>query len=643
MPVLVPHPPLVFDESGTPFSTLYGDVFRSRAGAWGEAREVFVEGCDLPHRWAQAVAGRPGASYTIVELGFGIGVNFLATLAAWREVAGTGPRLHYVSIEAHPLAAGDLGVALDRLGADAGDAGELLRQWPAALPGMHPLSFDAGQVTLTLCLGDAQAIVPRLRLAADAFFLDGFAPSRNPRIWEPGLIRSLARLARPGAALATWSTAGPVRDALAAAGFESERVAGHGTKRHRLRARYAPRWRSFAPPPEPPHWPSRSALVIGAGLAGAAVASGLARRGWQAAVLESAAAPCAGGSAQPLCGDHLHLSPDDNLLARLTRAALCWRAHDPAAPEREPLGKLLLDADDMAAAKREAMLSALRLPRSFAAGLSRSEASDVAGLALPRGGLWLPGCDAIDPQALVRAWLAEPGIVLRTGIRVASLQEGDDGWTARDVSGRTIVTGAIAILANAGDAVRLGGLDSVAVRRVRGQSTFVAGRHFAALRTVIGGDAFAAPFGDRILVGASFDDGESLEPSREVDLGNLARLGRMVGGDPLAWFHDSSSAPVGFRFATTDRMPAIGVLPDEAGALRDAEALLRNDRLPLPRARGLFGAFAFGSRGLLWATLAARVVPALADGDPMPLESDLLKAIDPARFVKRTLRRRRRA
>ncbi|RPH60403.1 MAG: FAD-dependent oxidoreductase, partial [Burkholderiales bacterium] len=412
---------------------------------------------------------------------------------------------------------------------------------------------------------------------------------------------------------------------------------------HRLRARYAPRWRSFPAPAGPPWWPARTALVVGAGLAGAAVAAGFARRGWQVTVLESAAAPCRGGSAQPLCADHLHLSPDDNPLARLTRAALSWRARDAAMPVGEPLGKLLVDADDGEAARRGAMLARLGLPASFARQLSRGEASDAAGLALPRGGLWLPACDALDPAALVRGWLGEARVALHAGSAVATLCPTDEGWSARDAAGRSIATGAIAILANAGDAVRAGSLGSFAMRRMRGQSTFVARSRIGALRAVLGGDAYAAPLGDRVLVGASFDDGESLDASREIDLANLARLARMIGGDPLDWFDGSSPASVGFRFAAIDRMPAIGALPDEPAALRDADTLLRNDRLPLPRARGLYGAFAFGSRGLLWATLAARVLPALADGDPLPLESDLLRAIDPGRFVKRMLRRRRRA
>src|SRR5690606_4065040 len=153
-----------------------------------------------------------------------------------------------------PLSAEDLRRAHETLGVDGVDARRLRAQWPAALPGLHVVHFDDTAITLTLGFGNAVKLVPQLRLAADAFFLDGFSPARNPQMWQPQLMRALARLARPGATLATWSAAAAVRDALHDAGFEVERIRGLGEKRHRTRARYAPRWRTFEPPPQPPQW-----------------------------------------------------------------------------------------------------------------------------------------------------------------------------------------------------------------------------------------------------------------------------------------------------------------------------------------------------------------------------------------------------
>jgi len=199
---------------------------------------------------------------------------------------------------------------------------------------------------------------------------------------------------------------------------------------------------------------------------------------------------------------------------------------------------------------------------------------------------------------------------------------------------------AVAVLANAGDAVRLGGLRSFPIRAMRGQSTWLARECVGPLRTSLSGGAWAVPAGERILIGASFDDDARMILSRAADLGNLDRLARMIGGDPQRWIAHARFASLGLRVATTDRLPAIGELPDEAAVAANAEALARNERIALPRADGLYGAFAFGSRGLLWASLAGALLPAMAEGEPMPLEADLLRTIDPARFVRRRLRQR---
>ncbi len=640
-----PHPPIAFDESGAPVSALYGDVFRSRSGARSEAREVFVDGCALPGRWR--ALSRPGACiaqpFSVLELGFGAGINFLETLDAWRSAAPAGLRLHFVSVEAHPLSRDDLARVHEALGIDGSDAARLRERWPLALPGLHSLAFDDANAVLMICLGDAARVVPKLRMAADAIFLDGFAPARNPELWAEPLMRAVARLARSDAPFATWTAASGVRDALAAAGFAVERVAGHGGKRHRLRGRYAPRWRSFPAPAAPPQWSSNDVLVVGAGLAGAAVATGFARRGWKVQVLEAQDHPAAGGSSQPLAADHLHLSIDDNVLARLTRAALDARKRLTGCTL--PEGKLVLDADDADSQRRIAMLDALRFPPAFVRHVDADEAGELAGIALPRGALWLPVAHVEDPHALVARWLAHDAIRVRPATRVDRLERDDAGWTALDAAGARLARAAIVVLANAADAARLGATATIPMRAMRGQSTWLPSACLPGLRRAVSGLAWAAPAGDRVLAGATFEAGESLEMTEQADASNVRRLARMLAPEPSSaqqlaadWTRAARSASIGVRWASTDRIAVIGAMPDEACARDDAGRLVHNARLPMPLAAGLYGAFGFGARGVLWASLAGQCLPTLADGSPMPIEDDLLRAIDPARFLRRRLR-----
>jgi len=212
-----------FSEAGAPAAPAYGDVYHSRAGALAQARHVFLGGNGLPGRWQ----GR--ARFVVLETGFGLGNNFLATWEAWRQDAARCERLVFVSVEKHPLRRDDLARAHAASPLPA-LAQQLVEHWPPLTPGLHALSFDGGRVELLLALGDARELLRELVLDADAFYLDGFTPARNPDMWDEWLLKSLSRHAVPGTTAATWSINRPMRRALQALGFEVELAPGFATK-----------------------------------------------------------------------------------------------------------------------------------------------------------------------------------------------------------------------------------------------------------------------------------------------------------------------------------------------------------------------------------------------------------------------------
>ncbi|HEY2190251.1 MAG TPA: tRNA (5-methylaminomethyl-2-thiouridine)(34)-methyltransferase MnmD, partial [Caldimonas sp.] len=280
---------IVADDDGTPRSIAYGDVYHPRSGALAQARHVFLGDGALASRW------RGRERFVILETGFGLGNNFLATWAAWRDDHERGRNLHFVAVEESPPARAAVAAAA-RDPSLAPLAAELAARWPPLTCNLHRLAFDDAAVELLLAFGPASAWLPQLVAEVDAFFLDGFAPARNPAMWEPRLFKAMARLAAPGATVATWSAARAVRDGLASAGFEVERAPGSGGKRDITRARFAPR---FQPRPAPRRLASHDrpgvvasslvdaeVIVIGAGLAGCALANALARRGVRSLVLE---------------------------------------------------------------------------------------------------------------------------------------------------------------------------------------------------------------------------------------------------------------------------------------------------------------------------------------------------------------------
>lgn len=217
---------VVWSEEGVPLAPAYQDVYYSKSGP-GQGDLVFVEGSDLPARLAS------GEAITIVETGLGLGINLLASLRAL-VAAGRGSMRH-ASVELHPLTPAVMHEVHARLGRMDAETTAFLSVYPELLArGSASLRIGAHTVPLQLVVGDGAAALRQLDLRADAVFLDGFAPALNPALWSPEVFRELARLARPGASIATYTAAGGVRRGLKAAGFDVERCVGFGLKRHRL-------------------------------------------------------------------------------------------------------------------------------------------------------------------------------------------------------------------------------------------------------------------------------------------------------------------------------------------------------------------------------------------------------------------------
>ncbi|MEY4695653.1 MAG: hypothetical protein RIT14_81 [Pseudomonadota bacterium] len=201
-----------------PVSTRFDDPYFSLADGLAETRHVFLSGNGLPARF------RPG--FHIAELGFGTGLNLLASCLAW-QAAGVPGTLHFTSFEAFPLPAADIARALDAFPEARAIADPFLAQWAAG-----QRQIDLPGVTARVIIGDARDTLPAWQGRADAWFLDGFSPAKNPELWSDALMQSVADHTQAGGSFATYTAAGHVRRALAAAGFAVERRPGHGRKRH---------------------------------------------------------------------------------------------------------------------------------------------------------------------------------------------------------------------------------------------------------------------------------------------------------------------------------------------------------------------------------------------------------------------------
>ncbi|MBV8122895.1 MAG: FAD-dependent 5-carboxymethylaminomethyl-2-thiouridine(34) oxidoreductase MnmC [Burkholderiaceae bacterium] len=650
--------PAQVDFSGLnpPHSPQFEDLYHPRAGAFAQAQHVFLRGNGLPERWQ----GRP--RFVILETGFGLGNNFLATWSAWRQDTQACERLIFISIEKHPLRREDLRKAHAHSPAPE-LAAQLVEAWPPLTHNLHLLDFEGGRVRLMLALGDARDWLRELVAEVNAFYLDGFSPAQNPDIWDRYTLKLLARLAVPGASVATWCASRSVREALTETGFRVDLAPGFANKSDMTLGRFVPRHTLARPAGRQALAPTaRHVLVIGAGLAGAACADALARHGVDCTLLETLDAPAQAASGNPGGLFHGTLNPNDGLHARFNRGAalltgrLSRQLHDQGALPWLQQGLLRLETQ-RSLVQMQAVLQQLGLPADYVQALDSDQAARMSGWPLRQPAWFYPGGGALAPGDYVRALLARSAHRARlcTRAAVATLQIRDAGCLALDAQGQVLAQGdAVVITAGAAslDLARSAFVgaypESTASGIVwpdmvsqRGQITQVRATSadlFAPALPLAGtGYALAepgpdgVPLRDSLFCGATTQD-HDLDPQlrasdQAFNLQQLRTLSGMDWPEPEQW-----TGRVGWRAVTADKLPLVG-------ALGTLPADGRNDQVRLlPRLPGLLLCTGLASRGITWAALCGELAASQLLGTPRPVEASLLDAVDPMRFAVRQSR-----
>ncbi|WP_120967322.1 FAD-dependent 5-carboxymethylaminomethyl-2-thiouridine(34) oxidoreductase MnmC [Comamonas sp. lk] len=633
---------------GTPYSPRFGDRYRSELGGLDQARQGFLGGCGLPEAWAHA------SQWRILEIGFGFGLNFLVTWAAWKADPLRPRVLHFASIEAYPVSADDLLRGLPDDPQLQLLAEQLQAQWWGLLPGVHRLSFDNGQVLLTLYVGDAQTVLRKQQLTVDSVYLDGFSPKLNPELWSPEAMKNVARHCRRGTAVASWCIAGSVREGLAQQGFEVRKVPGIPPKRHNLRAVYNPRWepRHKDDGLPPPVTAPERCLVIGAGLAGAAAAASLARRGWQVSVLDAADAPAAGASGLPSGLFCPHVSPDDSVLSRLSRSGVRTTLQ---ILQQLSIAQLLDQGKDWehSGVLEHDLHEPVNLPPQWLdaatpqshAGLQWScpatpEQLAAAHLPAASHALWHEQAGWVRPAQLVKALLGTAGIRWQGNAPVARLAQTDDAlWTAMDAEGKTLAQAEMVVVALGPASTALlqaSGLQAGAweIAPIRGQVSMAA--HTAQTRAAmppfpVNGHGNLVPDfpnaqGQRQwIMGSTFErDVTALPPTqaeqRDAHASNGEKLAALLPEcrQALDDFFAAKTQPPTWarvRCAAYDRIPVVG--PVEL------------------KSNGLWLLTGMGSRGLTLSMLAGELLAARVHGEPLPLDAKLALALHSQRMSAR--------
>jgi tRNA 5-methylaminomethyl-2-thiouridine biosynthesis bifunctional protein len=591
-------------DEGELFAPLYGDVYASRRDAWVQAQSVFVDGCELTSRWQNS------RSIRVLEIGFGLGINFLTTWASIKASNSTA-RMHYVAIEKHPFTSQDLRTALENSleSAPASLAPmmdeliqELIAQWPPLIPGFHSLPLD-DQTTLTLVFGDVDSMRPSIYGRFDAFYLDGFAPDRNEAMWSLQTMQRLAGLAADGAIASSWCVASSVQQALHEVGFEVSKRNGVGDKRESLLAKWAKKFRDSSKRVE-------SVVVIGAGIAGASVARQLAIRGISVILIERDR-PASGASGNPVAVVRPEPGGTSNVIAEFSAAGVGWlqrwlTTRGESVPH-DFCGAVRLLRDQ----RRHDKLAvyAQTVPDEWLHELSVSEATKLCGQSVATEGFFLPQAGWVDPTALINALIDHPLIELRSTTEVKQLLPTSPNEWSVELANNEKIFSRYVVLATAFAELssNVEGIDGT-----RGQLSVAADRDDKPLRTIVCRDGYVTPAINGLhTIGATMQIDGDANPRPEDDLENFHRLQRLLP-DFVSDAGELRSGRVSWRATTQDRLPLVGKI-----------------------AEGLYASIGHGSRGVACAPWCAEFLVTQILDEPLPIGGEWIERLHPLRFSRK--------
>jgi len=508
--IQTPAAALDWSRPGTPAASEFGDIYFSTDGGLEETRTVFLQGCGLPEGWADHPV------FTIAELGFGSGLNFLATWQMWQGTAKPEQNLHFVSIEKYPFDLAQLTQALSAWPELATFSEQLIAQWPGRVKGFHRLHF--GAVSLTLIHDDVITALESVSgLNANAWFLDGFSPSKNADMWTELVLKGVGNCSASNARLATFSVAGSVRTALKKAGFDVWKTEGFGRKRHRLEARYKKT-------PKPALPPIEKALIVGAGIAGRSLAQALTRRDIAFDIIDSRDHPAASGNPAALVKPRFDLQDRPESRFFLSAYLYALRCYEEEATLHRGVMQIPKTPEQTKRYQKLAQQNPL--------GDGQLKWAD--------GHLDIPSARVIDPTKVFSDISVQP--------------KAYDQDIAQKQYSHIFLTAGFGIRELAPD---------LALRYSRGQLSWADGT----ITHPIAYGGYALPLGGKTLIGATHDRLDGTNPfdlRAEDDAKNLAAYQAVTSHD-LALSSQMSRASV--RVTRQDTLPILAQLKDKIWAL----------------------------------------------------------------------------
>ena len=661
----IQHAKIHFNQENTPVSDKFDDVYFSNQDGLAETHYVFLEGNQLWERWVNYQE----AHFVIAETGFGTGLNFFAVTTLFREFRQKHPdsplkRLYFISFEKYPLLLYALQQAHLAYPQFSHLAQHLQQHWLNPIQGCYRFHFD--ETTLDLWFGDVAKNLPQLgdyiNGKIDAWFLDGFAPSKNPDMWNEQLYQQMFRFTKPQGTFATFTAASAVRKGLENAGFNITKRKGFGKKREclsgqktheKLTALSAPWFHS-----QSVNLKEQDIAIIGGGIASLCTAISLLKRGAKITIYceDEQTALNASGNKQGAFYPQLSDDNDRNIRFYIHAFAyghqfLQWAIQQQIKFEHEFCGVALCAYNEKAESKLN-KIAELNLPSDLYQSLSQSELSEKVGLPLPLGGAFIPQGAWLAPRQLVQhafAFLEKQGVQIKTSQKVTALSQTENGWQITTAENETFCH-EVVVLANGHKLTEFEQTQKLPLYPVRGQvSQIPTSENLLKLKTVLCYDGYLTPADQAKTshcIGASHvRDNATREFSLTEQQENQQKIQQNIPEDWTKEVDTSGNlARIGVRCSVRDLTPMMGAVPHFSSQQTQYQNLfnLRRRKQPIEQAANypnLYLIGALGSRGLTSAPFLGETLASLIYGEPLPMSEDLIHNLMPNRsWVRRWLK-----
>lgn len=661
----IQHAKIHFNEENTPVSDKFDDVYFSNQDGLAETHYVFLEGNQLWERWVNYQE----AHFVIAETGFGTGLNFFAVTTLFREFRQKHPdsplkRLYFTSFEKYPLPLDALQQAHLAYPQFSHLAQHLQQNWLNPIQGCYRFHFD--ETTLDLWFGDVAENLPQLgdymNGKIDAWFLDGFAPSKNPDMWNEQLYQQMFRFTKPQGTFATFTAASAVRKGLENAGFDITKRKGFGKKREclsgqktheKLTALSAPWFHS-----QPANLNKQDIAIIGGGIASLCTAISLVKRGAKITIYceDEQTALNASGNKQGAFYPQLSDDNERNIRFYIHAFAyghqfLQWAIKHKIEFEHEFCGVALCAYNEKAESKLN-KIAELNLPSDLYQSLSQTELSEKVGLPLPFGGGFIPQGAWLAPRQLVQhafAFLEKQGVQIKTLQKVTALSQTENGWQITTAENKTF-NHEVVVLANGHKLTDFEQTQKLPLYPVRGQvSQIPTSENLLKLKTVLCYDGYLTPVDQAKAshcIGASHvRDNATREFSLTEQQENQQKIQQNIPEDWTKEVDTSGNlARIGVRCSVRDLTPMMGAVPHFSVQQTQYQNLfnLRRRKQSIEQAENypnLYLIGALGSRGLTSAPFLGETLASLIYGEPLPMSEDLIHNLMPNRsWVRRWLK-----